>query len=111
MISREGVAQGLLWICLAFISYLALTPQPDAPGLGWDKLNHVAAFLVLALLAELGWPGRGRLYWRIGLLLAYGAVLELVQAGLAHREGSMPDLIADGVGLLLYQVLRRPWLR
>lgn len=107
---EQGARAGL-WLCLLVITYLALTPQPDAPGLGWDKANHVAAFLVLALLADLGWPGRAGRLRRLGMLLGYGLSLELAQSLLAHREGSALDLLADAVGLGLYFGGRALWMR
>jgi VanZ family protein len=109
---RLGVAArvGLVAAVLA-ITWLAFTPQPDPPGLGWDKLNHVAAFLVLAMLAQLGWPGRAALPWRVGLLLGYGLGIELVQGLLAYREGSALDFAADVVGIALWLVLARALLR
>ncbi|WP_156427766.1 hypothetical protein [Thiohalocapsa sp. ML1] len=105
---RLGVAArvGLVAAVLA-ITWLAFTPQPDPPGLGWDKLNHVVAFLVLAALAQLGWPGRAALPWRVGLLLGYGLGIELVQGLLAYREGSALDFAADVVGIALWLVLAR----
>ncbi len=107
----KQAARAGLWLSLLAITYLALTPQPDPPGLGWDKANHVAAFLVLALLADLGWPGRVALPRRLILLLAYGLVLELVQSLLPHREGSALDLLADAVGLGFYVAGRALLLR
>jgi VanZ family protein len=99
--------RAMLWLCLLAITWLALTPQPDAPGLGWDKLNHAAAFLVLAALADLGWPGRATLPWRLGLLLGYGVLIELVQAVLAYRQGSALDFVADALGVAAYLAVQR----
>ena len=99
--ARLGLAAALL-----AITWLALTPQPDAPGLGWDKLNHVAAFLVLAALAEAGWPGRAALPRRLALLLGYGLGIELVQALLTYREASAVDFAADVLGVGLWHGLR-----
>ena len=94
-------------VCVLAIAWLAFTPQPDVPGLGWDKLNHAAAFLVLAALAELGWPGRAALPWRLVLLLGYGLGIELVQSLLVYREASALDFMADALGIAAYLALRR----
>jgi VanZ family protein len=102
---RTAARLGLIAALLA-ITWLALTPQPDAPGLGWDKLNHVAAFLVLAALAEAGWQGRAALPWRLMLVLGYGLGIELVQALLAYRQASALDFAADALGVALWHGLR-----
>ena len=105
---RRGARLALVVAVLA-ITWLALTPQPhpQLPGFDWDKLNHVAAFLVLAALADLGWPGRAAMPWRLGLLLGYGVAIELVQALLPYRQGSVLDFAADAVGVLLWLLLAR----
>lgn len=99
-------ARPVLAAAILVITWLALTPQPDAPGLGWDKLNHVAAFLVLAALAEAGWPGRAALPWRLALVLVYGLGIELVQGLLAYRQASALDFAADALGVGLWHALR-----
>ena len=83
----------ILWLATTSSPY----PVPSAPS---DKVNHVIAFLELALLARLGWPGRTALRYLVPLL-AYGLALELVQSQLDHRDFSWADLLADGVGITL----------
>jgi len=99
-------ARLVLAVAMLTITWLALTPQPDPPGLGWDKLNHVAAFLVLAAMAEAGWPRRASLPWRLGLLLGYGLGIELMQGLLAYRQASALDFAADALGVALWHGLR-----
>lgn len=100
-------ARAALAVCVLAIAWLAFTPQPDAPGLGWDKLNHVAAFVVLAALADMGWPGRAALPWRLALLLGYGLLIEGVQGLLDYRQGSALDFVADALGVALWLGARR----
>ena len=38
-------------LAIGVLSWLGLTEDPPSIGLGWDKLNHIAAFAVLAGLA------------------------------------------------------------
>ncbi len=102
------VATGL---CAASILVLALWPTPpEALSTGWDKTNHLLAFVTLGLLARWGWVSP----WRWPALLAFGALIELLQAQLPPRQASWADLAADALGLavaaLLLQVLRR-WPR
>ena len=95
-----------LVIGLLAILYLALTPAESVPGLGFDKANHLLAFLVLAWLADGGWPGRERAWKRWGWLLCYGAFIESMQYELPYRDASWFDLLADLLGLALYSGLK-----
>lgn len=74
--------------------------QPQAVGLilaPWDKLGHMAFFVVLAGLLQAGLPvSRGVL---IGLCLAVGAADEIHQAYLPGRQASLEDWLADAVGV------------
>jgi VanZ family protein len=71
---------------------------PDAPP-GVDKVVHVAVFLSLALTGR--WAGV-RAVVLGGLLVAYGAVSEVLQAVTPlERSGSVADLLADALGVAL----------
>jgi VanZ family protein len=109
--------QVLLVVLLGVVTWLALTPlPPQTLSLGWDKLNHLAAFGALAWAAvrglEAGW-------WRTaGGLLAYGALIECLQALTPTREAEWADLLSDGlgigIGLIVAALARRlaqVWLR
>jgi len=96
--------------CVLAIAFLAFAPFPESPGFDWDKANHLVAFVTLMALAELGWPGRRAMPWRLALVLGYGVFIELVQAQLPYRQGSLLDLVADGLGVALYLGLKRPAL-
>jgi VanZ family protein len=81
--------------------------------LGWDKLNHLTAFASLAAVASLGRVGA---WVRIALaLLAYGALIEVLQSFTGTRSAEWGDLLADGVGiasgLLLAAVVSKLALR
>ncbi|MBP6735340.1 MAG: VanZ family protein [Chromatiaceae bacterium] len=93
-----------LWACLVIISFLAFAPLASDPGTGHDKANHILAFLVLAGLADLAYPGPapGRGWGKWVSLLAYGLLIETVQRFLPYREFSGWDLVADGIGIWLY---------
>ena len=55
---RARLALGLA-LLLVIVSYLALSPAPPhVLDTGWDKLNHVSAFVALAFAAWLGFAGR-----------------------------------------------------
>lgn len=98
--------QLLLAATLAFITWQALSPAPPLqPQVLSDKLLHVSAFLVLAWLADFGWPDAD--YWlpKALPLLGYGAAIELAQSGIAARAAEWGDLAADAAGLVIYALL------
>lgn len=93
----------LLLALVLSISWLAFSHQQGEGQLPHgDKLNHLAAFMALALAAGFGTaPGR-RNTWRVVLaLLVYGGFIELVQTQIPGREGEWADLAADLVGVAL----------
>lgn len=103
---RVLLASGLVAIC-----WLAFNPHPPpAADMGSDKLNHVSAFAVLAFCAErgFGWPA-----WRrsTAALMAFGAVIELVQSQIPGRSAELPDLLADAVGIGAGLLLAAAWRR
>ena len=88
---------------LLIVTDLALQPGYDMPAsvLGSDKLEHIAAFATLALLARIAWPRIPR--WATApVLMIYGAGIEIAQAMPAiGRTASFGDLAADAVGVTL----------
>lgn len=96
---------------LLTITYLAVT-STSYPVIEhvWDKINHFVAFLVLAWLLDYSFPRVGLVWWKIGLLFAYGAGLELIQYTLADRYFSLLDIVADAAGLAAY-FLVYPYLK
>jgi VanZ family protein len=108
--------QAWRWLLLALaaaITTLALMPvPPEQAGLGWDKLNHLAAFAALALCAVFGWrSSRGARLAVLLALLAFGGMIELLQLHVPNRTGEWSDLLADGVGIGLGALLALWWLR
>jgi membrane associated rhomboid family serine protease len=94
-ILRAGYA-----LALAFILYAALAPTAPTDGFTSDKLNHMAAFFVLAAGARILWPGASALRL-ILLLILLGAGIELMQMAMGlGRQGDWLDLAADIVATL-----------
>lgn len=82
------------------VGVLSLLPLgPELPSTGWDKTNHLLAFAVLALLAGPAWPGR--IGAALLALMAYGGLIEVLQAFTGYRLAEWADWLADGLGLLL----------
>jgi VanZ family protein len=85
------------WVLVVAVAWLALTPRPPAVvQSGWDKLDHGLAFAALAVLARLAY-GRAPAAW-VGLI-AYGALIEIVQTRVPGRHGDLFDFIADLAGI------------
>lgn len=89
------------WAALLFSFVMAVLPRPpQLPGDPSDKILHVLAFSVLALLAPLAYRAASLL--KIGLLLsAFGALIEIVQTiPSLGRDGDWIDWAADTAALM-----------
>ncbi|MGB1190652.1 MAG: VanZ family protein [Pseudomonadales bacterium] len=97
-------ARVLLLTAVALILWLALTPNPPRAGglFDLDKVNHIVAFFVLAALMEYAFPYLKA--WSIKLLplVAFGVSIELLQFWIGYRYFEWADMVADGVGLMLF---------
>ena len=101
-------ALGLWRLVLAAVTlvilYLSLMPAPPSEGLGWDKLNHVAAMAAVTVIAfRVLRPVSLRAVLLAGLYaLLLGALIELLQGTLTTtRSAEWSDLLADAVGVAL----------
>ncbi len=105
----------LLAVLATVVTIAALAPGADAPSLGiGDKVDHLLAFVSLALAAALSWPATRRDAARAGVgLLAYGAFIEIAQTQVPGRQGDLLDLAVDAagivLGLTLAHALRSRW--
>ncbi|WP_167375052.1 VanZ family protein [Prosthecochloris sp. GSB1] len=76
-----------------------------------DKLLHVAAFYVLALLADLSFPERKYLVFNVAALFLFGVSIELLQRYVGiGRHVSVMDVVANALGITLFY-LTRPALK
>ena len=89
---------------------MAVLPNPpEVPGSPNDKLQHIAAFSTLALLASIAYPAAGftKLLARLSF---FGAFIEVVQAiPVLHRDSDIFDWLADTAAVFLVLVLIRWW--
>ncbi len=96
----------LLCISLVIITYLATAELGYAVfPFSYDKINHLATFLVLALLVDFSFPNSRFNSVKIFSLIAYGFSLEVLQYYLPHRMFSLLDIAADSLGLIAYGLL------
>ena len=92
------------WAAAAFALVMASLPKPPRlPGDPSDKIQHIMAFVVLAVLAAAGYSRTSVSRLALGLS-CFGALIEFIQAiPMLHRDSSLLDWIADTVaaGLVL----------
>ncbi|MES2946977.1 MAG: VanZ family protein [Pseudomonadota bacterium] len=101
IISASQVWRVILLLLVIVVGFLALIPaQPKSMDLGWDKLNHMAAFATLTGVGYLGFPAalRHRFFIFFGLF-AYGCAIEICQLLVPGRSCEWGDLLADSVGI------------
>ena len=85
----------------ATIVWLSLAPAKSLPGVNMsDKLEHAAAYGVLALLGA--WAFRAR-SWRLALgLFALGVGMEIAQSTMGWgRQGDLLDAAANSLGIAI----------
>lgn len=100
----------LLLFEVLLVLYLALSPAPpQTVDLGWDKLNHLAAFAIMTMTAGQGFKHACKQV--LVALLAFGGLIELLQSFVPNRYAEWGDLGADALGialgLLVWRILRR----
>jgi VanZ family protein len=119
------IAPPSIWAVVLYV--LSLLPLPETGALREtvsipyaDKLGHMAAYALLALLIIRGWhrekmPPIG-LHGFVWLLcFVFGIMIEMQQGLSPHRSFQIGDIAANGVGALagqaLWQVLMWRWGR
>lgn len=96
------IVKPLFWAALLFAYVAAILPQADAPKIAQsDKVEHMIAFVTLAILGHLAYPRVKTV--TLGLLLAaLGAIIEFTQMIPAlHRDGNIADWIADSAAIVV----------
>lgn len=98
------------YLTATFSFVMAVMPQPPRmPGQLTDKVLHVLAFAVLALLAALAFPATFRLKLVV-LLSLFGALIEVAQLiPSLHRDSDPVDWIADTISAVIVIGLMTWW--
>ena len=92
---------GLGWVLLALVCLGSLLPASAVSTLENDKLAHFGSYLILSLWFG-GLYGKPRHYIAIAaILIAFGAVLDLLQGLTATRHFDAADILANSAGVLL----------
>ena len=89
------------------ILILATTPleYPVVSGIN-DKLNHIFAFFILALLADFSFTEKKFSFVIFIPLFFYGLTIETIQHLIPYRMFSLFDVAANAIGLLIYRICR-----
>jgi len=98
----------VLFFITAFVVFvLAIVPN-DQIELGIDnadKVKHFTAFFVLSLLLNRASSTIAHRLRNMGALIGFGISIEVIQLFFPARESSIEDIIADSVGILVFQLL------
>ena len=116
--ARERILRWAPVACALVMLLVSVLPISGRVGVGDDKWNHLLVYTALALLVRVGYP-RAPYSLTFLLCVAHGALIEIVQAFVAHRSSEWADLGADAAGALLGAVVmallptreRRPFSR
>jgi VanZ family protein len=99
-LSRRRLWIALSLVLLAAVFFVCLQPGfgPPAPA-GFDKIEHLAAYILLALWFT-GLVARGR-YWLVASgLLALGLLIEVLQWRMnLGRSAETLDMLANALGV------------
>lgn len=88
------------WLAALSVLVLSLLPtSTPLPSTGWDKSNHVLGFAILGLLGSLGYQ-RQEVRIVAGLI-AFGALIEVLQGLSGYRFAEWGDLLSDVIGIAL----------
>jgi nitrate/nitrite transporter NarK len=99
----------LLWLTLIAVYFLAIMPPEGTPRLASDKVEHMAAFLTLTILAALAFPKVSPVLIGAGLA-TFGAFIEFSQmVPMIHRDPSGLDWLADVCAIMFGLLVITPF--
>jgi len=96
----------LFYITTIAIFILAITPSADISIVPYaDKILHISAFFTLSLELNRASSTIKHRLRNMGALLAFGVFIEFAQSLTPNRTASIYDIIADLIGILIFQIL------
>jgi len=96
----------IFYITTIAIFILAIVPSTNRDIIPHtDKILHMSAFFVLSLELNQASSTMTHRIRNIGALLGFGIFIEFAQSLTPNRTASLYDVIADLVGILLFQLL------
>ena len=97
----------LFFMTVIVILYKALTPSGGEPWFNFvhgDKLLHASAFFVLSFLLNRSSSSIEKRLRNMLSLLTFGILIEILQSFTGYRTVSVGDVLADLIGILLFQL-------
>ena len=98
----------VLFFITAFIVFVFVIVPDDnikLPIHDADKIKHFTAFFVLSFLLNRASSTIRHRLRNMGILLLFGISIEIIQLFFPARESSIDDIIADAIGILVFQLL------
>ena len=99
--------KAIFFMAVMVILYKALTPCGEKPLFDFthgDKVLHALAFFTLSFLLNRSSSSMEKRIRNIFSLLAFGILIEILQSFTGYRDVSVGDIVADLVGILLFQL-------
>jgi VanZ family protein len=96
----------LFFITVIAVFILALVPSEQISLHPYydDKIKHLIAFFTLSFLLNRSSSSIEKRLRNMGALLLFGIFIEFVQYFVPSRQSSINDVIADFMGILLFQL-------
>ena len=97
----------VFFITVIFVLYSALTPSGNSHFFDFpngDKVLHASAFFVLSFLLNRASSSINRRIRNMFSLLSFGILIEFLQSFTSYRTVSFLDVVADLVGIILFQL-------
>jgi len=96
----------IFFITVIFVLYSALTPSGSSYFFNFpngDKVLHASAFFTLSFLLNRSSSSTSHRIRNMLSLLSFGILIEFLQSFTSYRTVSFGDVVADLVGILLFQ--------
>ncbi|MFK8027891.1 MAG: VanZ family protein [Gammaproteobacteria bacterium] len=86
--------------------FLSLSSAPHSVPMVWnDKLIHCISYFLLMMVLDFSYNASKQLLIKAVLILIYSGLIEYAQGFIPGRETSLADLLANGVGIMLFIAL------
>jgi VanZ family protein len=93
------------WAIMLSATVVSVIPIKTPEGYSVnDKLLHAAGIAFLCMATDITY----RMHYArtASLMFSYGAMIEIIQYFIPYRSFSLYDMLANGVGIAIYWVLR-----